>query len=305
MSIAICQSMGYDSRTPFGHNTTPNHKSHEWRTAMKKLLGILLLLLFVIPVGCGDDDNDDPAPDPLASFRSFSYDLRDMVNDWVTELGHGQDEATENGTDDEIIDFVTALYDTWVQTYCRVNVYEKVINFNINTFSENVYTNSARDITIDVSNGLYVFEWDYYNTNLAQRVVVTYTYNPAMASWLVIARKGGDPLSTDPPPYLWLKQEGAVVGGSAYYISTIYHIVSDETTQSTRATNAIITYGETDITVNMVGEEVPCIEDLTDDVECIDETDTPIFTSGITADIDAWDDFKMHGITAMDYEVNP
>lgn len=268
---------------------------------MKKLL-MFFLFLFSVSAGCSSDKGS--APDPLASFRSFSYDLRDMVHDWQIESGRGFAALPDDATEDELNAYLKAISDIGLSQWYCVTVYNNVINFNILNFLNSVYTNTDRDMTIDVSGNLYAYQWDYYLTEEQGyedpvKVRVDFTWNPATETWLLLGWRGGNATASDPPNHLWLKQEGAVISNSTYYVSSAYHVLLTDTTGSARTMNAIVTYGGAEIELQMAGEHVDCFED------CIDDTDTPIFTDGITTDIEAWDDFKMIGITTIDYEITP
>jgi len=266
---------------------------------MKKLFSILIVLI-LFSAGCSS--HSDPVPDPLADFRRFSTDLRQLLYDQHMEAGRGLADLPENSPDKE--DYIRALADMLLSKPYFLDTYNSVINFEILTFSDDIYTNTDGDMTIDASNDQYVFDTDYFIIieNNLEKVSVQFIYNPKRQTWLLIGKRGGIPGETPPgdiePSDLWIKQEGAAITRSTYYESTTFYI-AEEADGTTHTTNSILTYGTSATPAfSMAGEQISCAAD------CIDETDTRIFTNGITSSSEEWEDFKFHGITTIAYEIN-
>jgi len=268
---------------------------------MKKLL-IILVVSILFSIGCHSDSGN--YVDPLAEFRYFSRDLIELVNDQITVAGRGFADLPTDAPVDEKAAYLIAIADLLLsQQYC-IPTYNSIVSFEILTFFNNIYTNTNQDMTINVSNNQYVSYSDDFIVieGVMEKVSVQFTYNPERETWLFIGKRGGELNGTPPddivPRDVWIKQQGAVIDGSTYYVATVFHL-AEENNGITHTTNGIVTYGTSNNPeFKMAGEHVSCQSG------CINEGSTPIFSNGITSAYEEWEDFKYYGITTIDYEIS-
>ncbi len=265
---------------------------------MKKLFSILVIFIFC-STGCYSDS--ETFVDPLAEFRSLSTNLTQLVQDQYIEAGQGYTDAPT----EEKAAYLTAIADLYLsQQYC-IPTYNSIVSFEILDFAYNIYTNTTEDMTINVLDDQYVFEMEeviIIESNL-ENTSVQFTYNPERATWLFIGKRGGvvnGNLSDAEPRDVWIRQEGAIIDGTTYYVSTVFHLAG-ENNGTTHTTNGIVTYGASDNPAfAMAGEHTSCQSDS----DCISIVYTPIFSNGITSAYEEWEDFKYYKITTIDYEIN-
>ena len=115
---------------------------------VKKLLSILIVIM-VFSSGCSSSSND--YIDPLEEFRSVCQALSLLTQQQAIVIGNG---IQDNPGDDS---YSKAFRDFYFSQPYLIDTFNNVINFQILTFENNIYTNS-KDMTINVSNGEYVFE---------------------------------------------------------------------------------------------------------------------------------------------------
>ena len=243
---------------------------------MKKrsFIGIISLLLMF--TGCGGDSS---SVDPIAGFRTFATDLKQLAHDESMEAGKGSTAS-----------YLIASEDLLLQELYCVAIFNKVIDFKPWNTVNNIYTNTDRDSTITVSGGNYLFKSDYYlfigASPTVEKIHVEFSYDSRQSRWLITGLRGGD-ANTDPTAP-WIRQEGEKVSNTLYYLATTFYFHEEGVRH---INNAIFTYGTTSNTIRMACERETCT------TGCLDITTTPLYDQGIQAlGRQPWDSFKTYGI---------
>ena len=277
---------------------------------MKKLIYILIVIM-AFSFGCSSS-SDDNYVDPLSEFRSVCRDLSLLTQQQGIVIGGG----LQDNPDDE--SYVKAFRDFYFSQPYLIDTFNNVINFQIlspdydfddedmiiDVANDDIYINSE-GMTINTANDEFVFESEETITidggleNTSSKL----TYNPERETWLFIGKRGGvvggNP-SEEEPREVWIRQEGAVIDGTTYYVSTIFHYTEDD--DGTKyTTSSILTYGTTEFpALEMAGQNESCQAD------CIDTTYTQLFSFGVTSGWEDWDDFKTYPNTTgtVDYEIS-
>lgn len=261
---------------------------------MKRTLLILLLLTCPMLWSCSSDSG---SPDPLAQFRVFAEELRQMSFDALTQTGRDLSEIPDG--DPRKVHYLIAMEDLLIgQTY-SMRVFNDVIHFSIRSHVGSVYTNTDRDATIDTASGRFQYELDTYifleEAATAERVLVTFTWMSSSDRWLIIGLRGGD--ADQEPEAPWFRQEGEIVGDSEYYVATTFYF---EELGVSQISNLLLNEGVSPISVQMACERPVCVAD------CVDTGTTALYTQGLsTAGLLLWDDFKVYAIDDLnpDYEI--
>jgi len=262
---------------------------------MKKVISILIVLV-ALSSACSSSSDD--YVDPLAEFKTVSQGLSLLIQHQGIVIGSG---IQDNPGDDS---YVNAYRDFYFSQPYLIDTYNNVITFQILTSVNNIYTN-GEGMTINVANDEYVFETEETITieGSLENTSVQLTYNPERETWLFIGKRGGvvngNP-SEEEPRDVWIKQEGAIVDRTTYYVSTIFYYAEDSG-GTKYTTSSILTYGTSEFpALEMAGQNESC------QTYCIDTTYTQIFSEGIGTGWEDWDDFKSYPTPggAIDYEIS-
>jgi hypothetical protein len=262
---------------------------------MKKVLSILVVLV-VLSSGCSSSSND--YVDPLSELRSVCQELSLLAQQQAVVIGNG---IQDNPGDDS---YGKAFRDFYFSQPYLIDTFNNIINFQILTFINDIYINNE-EMTINVANDEYVFESEDTITidGGQENTGVQFTYNPERETWLFIGKRGGivngNP-SEEEPRDVWIRQEGAIVNRTTYYVSTIFYYTEDSG-GTKYTTSSILTYGTSEFpALQMAGQNESC------QTYCISTDYTQIFSNGITSGWENWDDFKPYPTPGgvVDYEIS-
>ncbi|GAB6095710.1 hypothetical protein JCM14469_19620 [Desulfatiferula olefinivorans] len=256
---------------------------------MKRYIIVLSIVLCPALWSCSSDSGG--SPDPLASFRAAAEDLRQTAYDALIQTGRELDALPD--ADPLLDDYLIAVEDQLIGLTYSMNRFNEVIRFSIRSRVGTVYTNTDRDATIDVAGGRFVYESEAYiydEADRAERVLATFTWDPASERWLIIGLRGGtaDREPTDP----WFRQEGEIADGTDYYIATTFFFAEEE---RTHISNLLLIDDTSPVSVQMACERPACTAD------CVDPDAADLFSRGITdLGLTLWDDFKTYAIEGAD-----
>ena len=261
---------------------------------MKKHLFVLIISCLIPLWGCSSSSN---GVDPLGDFKTFASDLRQLAYDETLQAGKNFNALPDE--DPKTGDYLIVTEDLYLQYgYCTF-IFNKVLNFDIGSGVNNVYTNEDRDATIDISGGLYMLEAEYFMMieDAWEKVSISFTWNPETNRWLIVGLRGG---STSADPFKpWIRQEGEWDSESTAYTATTFYIEEEGVRH---VNNIMFTYATPSSGLRMACEREACTVDCLD----TDPENADLYNLGIlTGSLTLWDDFKIYAMSgaAPDYEV--
>ena len=263
---------------------------------MKKWISILIVFV-VLSSGCSSSSDD--YVDPIAEFKTVCQDLSLLTQHQPIVIVNGREDASDTTAYDK------AFRDFYFSQPYLIDTFNNVITFQIMTFVNNIYTN-REGMTINVANDEYVFDSEETITieGSLENTSVQLTYNPERETWVFIGKRGGvvnGNSSEEEPTDVWIKQEGAIVSRTTYYVSTIFYYAEDSG-GTKYTTSSILTYGTSEFpALKMAGQNESC------QTYCINTDYTQIFSNGITSGWEDWDDFKYYPSQSggtVDYEIS-